>query len=36
MIVMGDGSTRFLSESTNIRIVARMITRKAKDYLGDP
>jgi prepilin-type N-terminal cleavage/methylation domain-containing protein len=31
MIVRGDGSTHFLSEATDIRIVARMITRKARD-----
>ena len=31
MIVKGDGSTHFLSEATDIRIVARLITRKARD-----
>jgi prepilin-type N-terminal cleavage/methylation domain-containing protein len=31
MIVMGDSSTRFLAEATDIRIVARLITRKARD-----
>jgi prepilin-type N-terminal cleavage/methylation domain-containing protein len=31
MIVMGDGSTHFLSEATDIRLVARLITRKARD-----
>ena len=35
MILMGDGSVRLLPQTTNIRIVARLITRGAGDQVGD-
>ena len=35
MILMGDGSVRFLPQTTNIRIVARLITRGAGETIGD-
>ncbi len=35
MILMGDGGVRFLSQSTNIRIVARLITRGAGETAVD-
>jgi prepilin-type N-terminal cleavage/methylation domain-containing protein len=35
MILMGDGGVRFLSQSTNIRIVARIITRAAGETIGE-
>ena len=35
MILMGDGGVRFLSQSTNIRIVARLITRGAGEAAID-
>jgi prepilin-type processing-associated H-X9-DG protein len=35
MIVMGDGSVRFLAKSTDIRIVARLVTRSAGETVGD-
>jgi prepilin-type N-terminal cleavage/methylation domain-containing protein len=35
MILLGDGGVRFLSQSTNIRIVARLITRAAGESVGE-